>query len=153
MNDEFEFINEQDVAHRRNRQDGYTDFPKPPDADIETDDNDEPDYDHQPLDGIPDDLLGGMADMVTQKNVGQLETERDYDMTEKAEQPDQDTLNELVRNVTELGADEDVLGREKLLKAFENAEEVEKRGSSYVEGFVLAVEKELGIHHLSLIHI
>lgn len=147
MNDEFEFINEQDVAHRRNRQDGYTDFPKPPDADIETDDNDEPDYDHQPLDGIPDDLLGGMADMVTQKNVGQLETERDYDMTEKAEQPDQDTLNELVRNVTELGADEDVLGREKLLKAFENAEEVEKRGSSYAEGFVLAVEKELGIHH------
>lgn len=57
----------------------------------------------------------------------------------------QDALNELVGNVTEMGADESVLGKDRLLDAFREAEESDSKGGSYVEGFTSAVQRMMGI--------
>lgn len=57
----------------------------------------------------------------------------------------QEELNELVVNVTEFGADESVLGSDRLLEAFREAEVSDRKGGSYVEGFTSAVQRMMGI--------
>ena len=68
------------------------------------------------------------------------------DEPEKTIAVNQDELNKLVGNVTEMGADESVLGRDRLLEAFREAEDADRKGGSYVEGFTSAVQKMMGIN-------
>lgn len=63
------------------------------------------------------------------------------------ELPSQDELNELVTDVTTLGLDDDVLGRDGMLEAVRDAEDVEAKGGSYLEGFTSSIERQMSDRH------
>lgn len=50
--------------------------------------------------------------------------------------PKQGELNRLVQQVTEIGADDEILGKDGLLESIRNGEQSEAHGGSYIEGFV-----------------
>lgn len=152
MSDDLEFTRELDEQQQRKAQadDAGGDI-----VDIITtgreeqrDGIDEADYDVQSTEGMAENILTDMSIDQSAQTEGAVETDRGG-MGEKAESDDlpieQNELDKLITEVTELGADESVLGREGMLEAFRQAEESEKKGGSYVEGFVTAAEQMLGI--------
>jgi len=59
------------------------------------------------------------------------------------ELPDQKEINELSADVTSVGLDEEVLGRDGLMEAIRSAEDAEAKGGSYVEAFSSTAERLL----------
>lgn len=108
-------------------------------------------YDTQGASGMTDGFMPGLEDPLADVTVGASgEARAASDETGGAEvgreaPVGQEELNALVGNVTELGADDDVLGKDRLLEAFREAESSEAKGGSYVEGFTSAVQRMLGI--------
>lgn len=144
MQDEFELARELDEQMRQEYQENSIQSA----ADTLLPGRDDPPeniYDTQRAIGPQDDVLprfeeaGGPAE----------EIEPAAPETEEKEAPpvSQEELNTLVSKVTEFGADESVLGKERLLEAFREAETSEAKGGSYVEGFTSAVQRMMGIQH------
>ena len=108
-------------------------------------------YDNQGASGMTDGFMPGLEDPfsdVTADGTGEIGSsieKSDVGESDGEAPVGQDELNTLVGNVTELGADEEVLGKDRLLEAFREAESSEAKGGSYVEGFTSAVQRMLGI--------
>lgn len=155
MNDDLEFVREMDEQVRQ-VQAGKSFLSG---AEAVTDDKAEDieqDYDnHGSLDigmrsVFPSDLsgeeIGDIGAGIEQADAPTDKTEHTDASSEQTALPvSQDSLNTLVGNVTEMGADESVLGKERLLEAFHEAEDAETKGRSYVEGFTSAVQRMLGV--------
>lgn len=108
-------------------------------------------YDNQDVSGMTDGFMPGLEDPLADVTVGGsgevVSASDETGGTEVGREAPvgQEELNTLVGNVTELGADDEVLGKDRLLEAFREAENSETKGGSYVEGFTSAVQRMLGI--------
>lgn len=108
-------------------------------------------YDSQGASGMTDGFMPGLDDPLADVSAdgrgeaGAVVEEAGGGETGGEAPVSQDELNTLVGNVTELGADNEVLGKERLLEAFREAESSETKGGSYVEGFTSAVQRMLGV--------
>lgn len=147
MNDDLEFVRELDEqAHQAQAGNQFIDA-------AEIDNDTESAYNSQDGSDMHSVFPSDLSDGNTADNGGIGEIDASEDNIEQndgiQEQPappvSQEELNTLVGNVTEMGADETVLGKERLLEAFHEAEDAEAKGKSYVEGFTSAVERMLGV--------
>lgn len=108
-------------------------------------------YDNQDVSGMTDGFMPGLEDPLADVTVGgsgevvSVSDETGGTEIGREAPVGQEELNTLVGNVTELGADDEVLGKDRLLEAFREAENSETKGGSYVEGFTSAVQRMLGI--------
>ncbi|MDR0286712.1 MAG: hypothetical protein LBI03_03255, partial [Clostridiales bacterium] len=71
------------------------------------------------------------------------ESSSDTEEMTEFESPDQDELNELVTDITSMGLDDNVLGRNGLNEAIRDAEDAEAKGGSYLEGFTISIERQM----------
>lgn len=160
MDDETEFINELEEEMRRREQadsNAPMDLPIQDKADLPVEEDQiQEQYDQALPPDIPDNLLEQLKDSTLEEelqpdvqgsgtqagNATVEEAEQDVE----AQQPTQEELNDLVQKVTELGADDEVLGKDRMLEAIRSGEQAEARGGSYVEGFVTAVERMMPNH-------
>lgn len=153
MNDDFEFVRDMDeqVRQGRNHEPLLDAVETSSNYGLESDFEER--YDDQKMGDMQSVFSFDLTDEAFESRGGTVdepdsrEEETDSQFTESAALPvGQEELNTLVANVTELGVDESVLGKERLLEAFHEAEDSEAKGRSYVNGFTSAVQRMLGIN-------
>ena len=149
--DQIDLLHQQELDEQNRRDLETAQRPESPDFhDSGLDPSLQKQYDHPDTDMLPQDLpepdeLPPDSEFVEISPSENAVTEPEESVLYKL--PDQEEINELAADVTSIGLDDEVLGRDNLQDAIRSAEEAETKGGSYVEAFSSTAQRLLSEKH------